>query len=215
LGFAAILRMVLYEGRVHLYGAEPLTDEDRHAAEAVVREFEEDYRLDFPGQAPELSLPASLWAAEMFYGAALALTFREIDEAGVEEMLSRPFSARRDASAHYSVDLIFRLLPDLQRRARAAWPSDPLLKRIQTWTREWPLSSVGIREAIPERLDEILNHEGLRALYIDRIIAAKDLSRLDHPDVKVGVQTALGIHHFLAPEICAAIAATENRANHE
>lgn len=69
--FAATLRMLLDEGRVELHGAEVPADEDRQTAEPVLREFEQRYRLDCPGQPPELSLPAAMWAAEMYLGACV------------------------------------------------------------------------------------------------------------------------------------------------
>ncbi len=186
---------------------------DRQAAETVIREFEERYRLDCPGFPPRLSMPAAIWAAEMFHGAAVAMTYREIDEAGVDEILSQPFPGARDASAHYSVDLTFRLLPDLHLRAKAASRSDPLLHHIQKWAKEWPLSSVGMAGIIPEQIDEILANDCLRILYIDRLIARKDLSRLEPPKVRDAIRAAYGIHHQLAPEIHAALTAQTQEAN--
>ena len=100
-------------------------------------------------------------------------------------------------------------------RAKAASRSDPLLNHIEKWAKEWPLSSVGIPNIVPESLDEILQNDSLRGLYIDRIIAKKDLSRLDHPQVQDAARAAYGIHHHLAPEIHKAISATTQEANTE
>ena len=108
-------------------------------------------------------MPAALWGAEMMYAACQCLAFREIDEAELTRRLSRPFSGRPDASAHYSVDLTFRMLPDLYHRARSASRNDPLVARLQEWAEDWPLSSVGMPEATrenlpanPKRIDAIL-----------------------------------------------------------
>ncbi len=200
---------------MQLRGAEFPEAEDRRAAESVLAEFEQRYRQDCPGQPPELSLPAAVWAAEMFYGAAVALSYREIDEAGIDEVLSQPFPGDRDASGHYSVDLTFRLLPELHLRARAASRSDPLLKHIEQWAKDWPLSSVGIPHILPKHLDEILQNDSLRGLYIDRVVAKKDLSRLGPPQVQDAAGAAYGIHHHLAPEIHNAISETTQEANPE
>lgn len=215
MGFSTILHLLLSEGRMPLEGAEFPGADDRREAEMVLGEFEERYRLDCPGQAPMLSLPAAIWAAEMFYAAAVAMTYREIDAAGVDEMLSQPFPEARDASAHYSVDVTFRLLPELYARAKATSRSDPLLSHIETWAKDWPLSSVGIPGIIPERIDDILADECLRVLYIDRVIARQDRSRLEHPEVQAAVRAACGIHHHLAPEIHAALTAISKQANPE
>ena len=215
MGFSTILRTLLNEGRMPLHGAECPSALDRHAAELVIREFEERYRLDCPGQPPKLLMPAAIWAAEMFYGAAVAMTYREIDEAGVDEILSQPFPTGRDASAHYSVDLTFRLLPELHIRAKAASRSDPLLHHIEKWAKDWPLSSVGMAGVASEQIDAILANDCLRILYIDRLIARKDLSRLESPKVRDALRSAYGIHHQLAPEIHAALAAQTQEANPE
>ncbi len=213
--FASVLHSLLNEGRMQLRGPECPDDEDRRAAESVLAEFEQRYRLDCPGQPPELRMAAAVWAAEMFYGAVVALTFREIDEAGVDEILSRPFPGPRNTSAHYSVDLTFRLLPELHLRAKSASGSDPLLKHLEQWAKEWPLSSVGIPGIVPESLDEILDHDSLRSIYIDRIIAKQDVSRLDPPEVQDAAGAAYGMHHHLAPEIHKAVTSRNQEANPE
>lgn len=199
--FAATLRMLLDEGRIQFHGVELPSDEERQEAEIVLREFEQQYRLECPGDPPKLSLPAAMWAAEMYFRAALILAYREIDEAGIAELLSLPFPADRDASGHYSVDLVFRLLPELHVRAKAASKSDPLLKPIEKWANEWPLSSLGMEGVVPEQIDEILQNPSLLTLYVDRIITKKDASRLKPPEVQEAVKAAYGIHHHLAPEL--------------
>lgn len=199
--FAATLRMLLNEGRIQLHGVELPSAEDRAAGETVLRDFERPYRLEWPGDPPELSLPAAMWAAQMFYGAAVILAYREIDEAGIEEILSPKFPVPRDARAHYSVDLIFRLLPELHIRAKAASQSDPLLKHIGNWANAWPLSSVGMPGVVPESLDEILQNPSLCLMYVDRIITKKDTSRLGPPQVRDAVKAAYGMHPQLAPEL--------------
>lgn len=212
--FAATLRMLLNEGRIQLHGVELPGEEDRPEAEVVLRDFEKQYRLECPGEAPELSLPAAMWAADMFYRAAVILAYREIDEAGIEEILAPAFPAEQNVSAHYSVDLIFRLLPELHTRAKAASQSDPLLKHIEKWAGEWPLSSVGLFGVVPGPIEEILKNPSLRTLYVDRIITKKDTSRLDPPEVQEAVKAAYGMHHQLAPELHQALT-SKTEANPE
>jgi len=75
--------------------------------------------------------------------------------------------------------------------------------------REWPLSSVGVRDlggqCDPAQLTEIAGHASLRQLYTDRIVARRDLGRLGHPGVREGVREALGLFDALCPELAAAV----------
>jgi MoxR-vWA-beta-propeller ternary system domain bpX4 len=195
------LQCLFDEGRMVLQSAATHTSQELREAEGVLAEFDRRYRLELPGEAPGLSAAAATWAAEMFIRACQCLVFREIDEAGVNERLSPRLNGKLDASAHYSVDLTFRLLPDLYHRAEAASRHDPLLTRLKEWADEWPLSSVGIAGSTPKQLDAILEHPSLRILYADRIIARKDIGRLNDPRARAAVLGAIGLHEELAPEV--------------
>jgi MoxR-vWA-beta-propeller ternary system domain bpX4 len=216
--FVTASRGLLEKGRVVLKTAFVPAAAEVRAAEGVLIEFEQRFRLEMPGEAPAFSISAALWGAEMTYLACQCLAFREIDEAELSRRLSRPFVGSQDASAHYSVDLTFRMLPDLYHRARTASRNDPLVNCLQEWAGAWPLSSVGIPDATgknapsdPKQIDSILEHPSLRTLYVDRIMARKDLSRLSDPRVREGVTAAIGFHEELAPDLLAA-AASNNQA---
>lgn len=199
--FVSALRDLLDEGRLRLASPLVAPPEDVEAAHDVIALFEQRYRMEMPGEAPAYSPNAALWAAQMFHRAAQCLAFRAIDEAGMKQMLSLPFVGMRDASADYSVDLTFRLLPDLVQRARAASREDPLVERLLEWANEWPLSSVGITGVQPKDLEPILQHPSLRILYADRVLATKDLTRLNDPRVREAVNAAIGLHEELATEV--------------
>jgi hypothetical protein len=216
--FVAALRGLVEDGRVVLKTPLVPAPAEIRAAESVLIEFERRFRVEMPGAAPAFSLSAAIWGAEMTYLACQCLAFREIDEAELTSRLSRPFAGPRDASAHYSVDLTLRMLPDLYHRARSASQHDPLVARLQEWGDAWPLSSVGMPEATrenvsadPKRIDSILEHPSLRTLYVDRIIARNDLSRLNDPRVRELVFAAIGLHEELAPELLAAANASNNQ----
>jgi hypothetical protein len=217
--FVTALRGLLEEGRIVLKTPLVPVAAELRAAEAVLTEFEQRYRLEMPGEAPAFSLPAALWGAEITYLACQCLAFREIDEPELNSRLSRSFAGPRDSSAHYSVDLTLRVLPDLYHRARSASRNDPLLARLQEWAESWPLSSVGMPEPIeenvparPKDIQAILAHPSLRTLYIDRIMSRKDLSRLCDPRVRELVTAAIGMHEELAPELLAAASASNEQA---
>jgi MoxR-vWA-beta-propeller ternary system domain bpX4 len=123
-----------------------------------------------------------------------------------EEMVAAAFAEKcPEASSpekHYAVDLTWRFFPDLFRFAHSAAPDDPLVKAMKLAAAEWPLSSVGIPgiERVaggPQHLDEVLNHPGLRRVYLDRVIARKATDQLQEPRVLSGVLASVGMHTSL------------------
>jgi hypothetical protein len=105
------------------------------------------------------------------------------------------------------VDLAFRYLPELIGFARARAPADPLVDALLALATAWPLSSVGTGGIGEVDVTPFIDHPGLRALYIDRILDRRDLARMGHPAVREAVGAAIGIHDRLAPEAAATIAA--------
>src|SRR4051812_12480298 len=94
---------------------------DLKSATRVLLDFEQAWRLEFPGEAPPLDQPAAIWAARMLYRAAQGAVFRDVDEGTLKNGLSLPCPTSCDAaSLHYSVDLTFRFLPELATLARGA-----------------------------------------------------------------------------------------------
>lgn len=212
---SSALQDLLEEGRVRLSAADAFSAEDLHRAEDVLRTFERGYRRDMPCTPPAFSMPAVLWAAEMFYRACQCLAFREIDAAEMIDMLSHQLSGETGAAAHYSVDLTFRLLPDLFQRTKAAARDDPLLQQLQSWANAWPLSSVGINGVESGSLEPILDNACLRLLYVDRIIARKDIGRLSDSRVRDAVLEAVGLHEELAPQVIAAAKELAQKCEYE
>jgi hypothetical protein len=126
--------------------------------------------------------------------------YRDLDAGAIDELLGQACPAAEAASRHWSVDAVFRFLPDLVRHASTASPGDPLVVRLRQWAAEWPLSSVGIAGVTPQREDEIALHAGFLQCYVDRILNRKDWSRLAHPAVRAAVDRSLGGHRSLFPE---------------
>ena len=165
----------------------------------------------------------------MFERACRFLVYRDVDADAMERefsaaipgvsgtpgVSSSPGSASTPDGAnpavHYSVDLTFRFLPDLVKLARIASEQDPLVERLMAWARHWPLSSVGIGANVgPVEIGPIVNHPCLLALYVDRVIARRDLTRLDDARVRDGVRQALGLYSELAPVVAAAVESYES-----
>ena len=203
--FGSIVDTMLEEGRVIVTG--PLPPEAVTDATPVIEQFEARYRLNFPGEPPPLSMAVALWAVTRFYQACQYLMFREIDAEVVTRGLAIACPDAEPASAHYSADLVFRFLPDLDKRVRAANAEDVLASSLQNLANRWPLSSVGMKNVTPTHISEIFQHPGLRMLYRDRVLSREDWPRLDHELTRSLVEEAIGGHPELAPGAVSELAA--------
>jgi len=205
MGYAGFLSSLLSEGRVTVPPLGPLTDEQLHAGDAVLSDFERHWRLDMPGRAPPFSVPAAQWAGTRFYHACQFTLYRDADEKLLEHVLGTPWDGDRTLKVHYSVDIVFRYLGDLLKFARSAAEKDPLIDYLRRWCREWPLSSVGVAGLGEVAIDGLAESPTLMRLYADRVIAVGDVSRLADTRAREAVRAALGIHEDLAPGLCKAL----------
>lgn len=186
----------------HIVLPEPSTDssaDDLEQARAVLIEFEASWRLEFPGAAPEFDSEAALWSSKMLYRAAQSMVFRAIGEDELKAGLAEPCPTGEVASSHYSVDLVFRFLSEFAILAHGAASDDPLLVLLREFGRSWPLSSVGMKGLAGDqihqlRLAEVLNHSGLRQLYVDRILAKEDFERARELRTNQAIRAAIGAH---------------------
>jgi hypothetical protein len=194
------------EGRVRLSAAAPPSPADVSTAAEWILAFEPDYRRTLAGTPPAPDAAAVGWAARVFFRAAQLLVARNIGAEQVLADLSVPCPARPEPAVCYGVDLTWRFLPDLVRLARAASQNDPLVERLLAWCGEWPLSSVGVPGVTAGPLDGFISDPALRMLYVDRIMAAGDVSRLNDPRVREAARSALGAFPQLAPATAAALA---------
>jgi hypothetical protein len=194
------LDQLFTSGRVKVGPIEPLTASDLRQADDMLAGKEQHDRLDLPGMAPLVSLPAARWAAVMLCRACQLVVYRDVGEPMMREVLGEGCPAGPGASLHYSVDLAFRWLPDVWRLARVVAETDPLLECLAIWAAQWPLSSVGMTEVTPSDLDAIAGNPCLLRLYVDRILARRDWPRLGDPRVAEVARQAIGLFPRLAPE---------------
>jgi hypothetical protein len=166
----------------------PLIDArlDRVRAATILECFERDYRQEMPGTPPAFDRQAALWAAELFLRACQFHAHRDVDRELMLAALAAELPAGRKAATHYAVDLVFRFLPDLLRLVNATNPRDALAAILKQWAQQWPLSSVGIKglETDPFELEPILGDSCLRIVYVDRIVATQDATRVGDLRVK-------------------------------
>jgi hypothetical protein len=175
--------------------------EELAAASAILGDFESSWRLEFPGQPPAFDPQSALWGATMLYRAAQAAVYRDVSDAQLRGGLTVECPPSDEPSRHYSVDVVFRFLPDVVNLARRASQNDPLLEILQAWANRWPLSSVGMKDVLPVSLEAITAQAGLLQVYVDRIVARKDWSRLAEPQIRRAARQALGAYAELSPEL--------------
>ena len=185
---------------------------DLEQCDGALLEIERLVRPTLAWEPPELSLPVARWAARMMYAISQTLVFRDIDGEALERRFARRCPGAPSPSRCYSVDLMFQYLPDVFSIARRLAPGDPLVDRIRQTAREWPLSSVGTPEIGAVSTDAFWDSRSLRQLYIDRILARNDRSRLSSEVVRGEVRASLGLYRDLCPEIAAAL---DERSRHE
>jgi hypothetical protein len=198
------LRRLFQSGHVQVAPPQrPIVASDLSAADRTLAE--QVLALDFPGELPPPFAPAARWAALSLYRGCQLSIFRELDEGAMDELLAAQCPTCEPASRHWSVDVVFRYLPDLVRHAAAARTDDPLIARLQGWCARWPLSSVGVKLAgaplSESAVGEVAGHAGLLRLYSDRILAKKDWSRLAHPAVREAMAASLGAHAAMWTEL--------------
>lgn len=194
--FAGFLHALFEEGRVRVGPPEPIDESRLREGDRCLAAYEQCLRLELPGGMPDWEPAAGRWAALQLLLACQFYAYRDIDATAIDAAFAEQSPPdRADPAVVYSVDLTFRFLPDLVRLAATSAQQDPLLRHLHRWCRDWPLSSVGVApgdELPPPDLAPITRHAPLLVLYVDRIIAREDVSRLDNAAVREAVRAALG-----------------------
>jgi hypothetical protein len=167
--FTDLIHGLLHDGSLHLREPPRLTDGERESVLALLANAFADYRLDIAGPpiafAPDTALHAAVWLARSCW----FLLHRDEPEEVVKRSLAAPPDPHT-AAEHLSVDLVFRYLPQIHRRARAANPKDPLTIRVEEILRRFALSGVlADMDEPPLAAVELAAHPGLLLLYAERL----------------------------------------------
>lgn len=200
----AFLLTLQESGRVSLPILRELQSDETEGAVDLLREFDAVARRRCPLTAPAFDPVSALWAAETLFRACQFLAGRDVSANVVREFFRRP-GPSQDPICCYSVDLTFRYLPDLVKLATGLSLEDPLTVGLQSLCAAWPLSSVGVELATAPNLEAVVASPALLALYVDRIFAREDVSRLGDERVRDAVGAALGLHTNLHPRMHAAL----------
>lgn len=151
--------------------------------EDFLLQFERDYRSYLGLALPAFRLDATLWSAKTFYRACQVYTHPETKlpaDFAIHPVESEPV----DPKVIYSVDVVFRFLPDLLRLFDQVSPESLAKQSLLELGHVWPLSSVGCPEVVDVDSQSVFEHPGLRTLYLDRIISYDDRPRMTDPLVK-------------------------------
>jgi len=196
------VEQLLLDGLVRIEDDQPATKEDVHDAARWVMQQEPSLRDDLAYAPPVVEIDSLAWAVRQAYAAAQLAVFRQLgpDEIPLRISDAGP-SESVTASMVYSVDLVFRFLPDLVRIVKAMNPDDPLLSRLLEWSTQWPLSSVGIPDVSAFAIEPILQDRCLSMMYADRIIRAEATDRLHDPRVRELVAGMIGPFPELSPKL--------------
>ncbi len=209
MSLAAFLNSLMEAGRVLVADPDAPAADDAASVERALGDCDQTARAQMAGEAPEFVPLAARWAAQRLYQGCQLLAYRELGARAVVRAMRVACPQGPSAGALYSADLTLRYLGDLLVLARGVSDDDVLLVELRRLAREWPLSSVGVKdlggECEPAQLEVIAGHPSLRQLYIDRVVARRDLGRLDHPGVREGVREAIGMFDALCPELAAAV----------
>jgi MoxR-vWA-beta-propeller ternary system domain bpX4 len=197
-----LIEQLFVDGVVRVAGDELARDDEIEAAADGVLLAEPQMREHWPLSPPVVDRDALKWAIRQFHGAAQLAVFRQLGPEEVAKRLGDDFVVEGDAaSAIYSVDLVFRFLPDLVRIVKGMNPDDPLLAQLRRWGERWPLSSVGILGLSVSGIEPILANRCLSMMYVDRIIEADAIDRLNHPQLQELIRGAIGAYPELSPKL--------------
>lgn len=168
--------------------------------------FDRAARLAMAGTAPRLNVAVASWAARMLAEAARLTIVRELGPVHVRKVFSFPCPKPRSPEVDYSADLFLWYLPELLKLVERLAADDPLATHLRQLGGEWPLSSVGVKGLSIASIDPFMDHPGMCQLYVDRILATGDTSRLSDARVASAVRSALGAYPELSPNVAKEVA---------
>jgi len=199
--YLKFLQQLFDTGRVAIESSDLRSESAVAESESLLAEFELQWRNQLPGGVPRFDLAAASWAGQNFYRACQLLMNRNLNQQERQSGFPEPNFDLNKPDSHYSVDVVFRFLPDLWNFAKAIERTEPLSQRIADWCLQWPLSSVGtanLDTLSAVDVSAFANDRCLNQLYADRIIRHVDMTRVNDPQVLATIESSIGEHSELA-----------------
>lgn len=144
-------------------------EDNQEGAREAIRQVDQQQRLHWPYQAPELNEDICLWAFETLQLFVYAYVDSNFNSDEIKQNIRKLERNDFNTEDHYSVDLAFSYLIDLYELIKIRNASDPLAEIIHSQAKAWPLSLVGIEDVEIELDDKVFHHPALQAVLCDRI----------------------------------------------
>lgn len=181
---------------------EPFLGEDLMEAGQILEQIHEEQQLNTPKDRINFDTNAALWAAQFLYRAVQITLLRGLDEGTIKKEL-KLYTGTIDAASICSADLCLRYLFDLFKLTRGLAPGDILLKYLEKIAGQWPYSAIAWAK-LPnkEQLFDILKHEGLRLLFLERLIERKAYTEIERLQLIPWIHSLTGLYPGqLLPEV--------------
>lgn len=188
------------DGIVVVMSTGPSAEEDSRDLEAALTRACDRAVLDAPAGMPQADRQSACRAFAVLYDLCRFVINRHLLIESLTAAAAPWDSSAATLEQIVGVDVAFRHLHAVHRQAAERNAEDPLVVRLITIARAWPLSAIGI----PGTGDDpgtLLEHPGLRALYVDRLIALGDVGRARHPRVLPHLRAAVGAFPDLVPAL--------------
>ena len=191
----AFLTDLFRQGEVVVEGQlKPFLPADLETSKHLLEKIYEEEGADLPFDSPAFDDGAAMWSAQFLYRAVQFALLRELDDQSIQQEL-RPFPAEVTPSAIIAVDLCMRYLPDLFKLVRGLAPDDVLVRYIRQTAAQWPYSAVGMDVTEePNNITAVLSDNGLRQIYLERVIALNDTIAVKHFQLMPWLEAMAGLY---------------------
>ncbi|AXG71798.1 hypothetical protein KORDIASMS9_04056 [Kordia sp. SMS9] len=184
-------------GQFVLYTSEPkvTTSELNDVTDFLAQEYENE-SLNYPFDAPLFDKETATWAAKTIYYAAQFLAHR-LEEPKNLNKFFEDFKGELTPSVCLSADISLRFLPFIIKELEHIDFDDWLVKLLKTQLEKFPYTTIGHDldlEIKEEKLASLFQNNCFRTLFIDRVIAQKDISLTAHKIIQENVAIHLGEH---------------------
>ncbi|WP_108113856.1 hypothetical protein [Kordia periserrulae] len=188
-------------GQFVLYTNKPKVSQSElnDLADFLQQEYENE-SLNYPFEAPVFHKEAAVWAAKTIYYAAQFLAHRLEEPKDLQQFFA-DFTEEISPSVILSADISLRFLPFIIKELEYIDFDDWLVKLLKKQLQNFSYSTIGHDlelEIQEEQLAKLFQNDCFRTLYIDRVIAQKDISLATQKIIQKNVAIQLGEHaqHF-------------------
>lgn len=180
----------------------PFTLEEEAEAQLLLEKLHIEEQLNTPKDAIAFDPKAAVWSAKFLYRAVQITLLRALDEDTIQKEL-RLYPGTITPASICSADLCLRYMGDLFKLSKGLAPGDVVLDYFKKLALQWPYSAIGWA-TLPnkEQLFEILKHEGLRLLFLERLLDKKAYADIKKLQLMPWIHTLTGLYpNELLPEV--------------